>query len=77
MEHAQSAMSTNVEAITADFRTVTTAYCECRRSGAQDYRALLAAIHAYRQQHPDISTRDATYAVSQLMRDLDRNALTG
>lgn len=75
MENVQSAISTNVEAITADFRTVTTAYCECRRTGARDYKALLAAIHAYRRQHPDLSSHDATYAVSQLMRNVDRNAL--
>ena len=75
MGNVQSAMSTNVEAITADFRTVTTAYCECRRNGAQDYKALLAAIHAYRRQHPGVAPHDATYAVAQLMRDLDRNAL--
>ncbi|MBL4720396.1 MAG: hypothetical protein JKY20_04600 [Alphaproteobacteria bacterium] len=75
MENVQSVSKATVETLTVDLRTVTTAYCECRRAGERDYKALLAAIRAYRASHPALSANDATYAVSQLMRNLDRDAL--
>ncbi|MFT6582467.1 MAG: hypothetical protein ACJAU6_002912 [Alphaproteobacteria bacterium] len=75
MENVQSIAKSTVEAIAQDLTTVTTAYCECRRAGERDYKAILAAIRAYRQDHPGLSANDATYAVSQLMRNMDRDAL--
>jgi hypothetical protein len=75
MENVQSITKSSVGTIAQDLSTVTAAYCKCRRAGERDYKAILAAIHAYRNDHPGLSANDATYAVAQLMRNLDRDAL--
>lgn len=52
-----------------DRHAIAIAYNTVRRTGALDYPAWLAAVHAYRQRHPEVSQREAGLEVTRLIHE--------